>query len=143
MVMRDAQCARAKDHSHPWACPVTCLLPHTVHQHHHHHSFPPSLPLRPFMSNVKLYVLSLISIFLSIIHDPCPYRTLRPPPNVDFVHGTVVDISLRHISLIKFFFSNVGYPGIPPGPDRQQAAVKGVRLLFFPLVDSSFGFLRL
>ncbi|TFK36451.1 hypothetical protein BDQ12DRAFT_686909 [Crucibulum laeve] len=30
--------------------------------------------------------------------------TLRPPPNVDFVHG---------------------YPGIPPGPDRQQAAVKG------------------
>ncbi|KAJ7694127.1 hypothetical protein B0H17DRAFT_1330075 [Mycena rosella] len=32
--------------------------------------------------------------------------TLRPPPNVDFVHG---------------------YPGIPPGPDRPQAAVKGVR----------------
>ncbi|KAJ6455813.1 hypothetical protein C8R45DRAFT_1035797 [Mycena sanguinolenta] len=30
--------------------------------------------------------------------------TLRPPPNVDFVHG---------------------YPGIPPGPDRPQAAVKG------------------
>ncbi|KAF9442689.1 hypothetical protein P691DRAFT_779267 [Macrolepiota fuliginosa MF-IS2] len=30
--------------------------------------------------------------------------TLRPPPNVDFVHG---------------------YPGIPPGQDRQQAAVKG------------------
>ncbi|KAJ7135025.1 hypothetical protein C8R43DRAFT_1204471 [Mycena crocata] len=30
--------------------------------------------------------------------------TLRPPPNVDFVHG---------------------YPGIPPGPERPQAAVKG------------------
>ncbi|EKM55270.1 uncharacterized protein PHACADRAFT_208784 [Phanerochaete carnosa HHB-10118-sp] len=30
--------------------------------------------------------------------------TLRPPPNVDFVQG---------------------YPGIPPGPDRPQAAVKG------------------
>ncbi|KAF9001752.1 hypothetical protein BDQ17DRAFT_1281274 [Cyathus striatus] len=30
--------------------------------------------------------------------------TLRPPPNVDFVHG---------------------YPGIPPGADRPQAAVKG------------------
>ncbi|KAF9268052.1 hypothetical protein L218DRAFT_954446 [Marasmius fiardii PR-910] len=29
---------------------------------------------------------------------------LRPPPNVDFVHG---------------------YPGIPPGTDRQQACVKG------------------
>ncbi|KAJ7577694.1 hypothetical protein C8J56DRAFT_798474 [Mycena floridula] len=32
-------------------------------------------------------------------------RTLRPFPNLDFVHGC---------------------PGIPPGPDRPQAAVKGV-----------------
>ncbi|KAJ7580857.1 hypothetical protein C8J56DRAFT_867136 [Mycena floridula] len=39
--------------------------------------------------------------------------TLRPPPNVDFVHG---------------------YPGIPPGtPDRPQASVKGILEVRTPL----------
>lgn len=69
----------------PLACPdyLFVLLPHRPPP-------PPPALSRSFrtslppMSNVKL--------------------TLRPPPNVDFVHG---------------------YPGIPPSQDRPQAAVKG------------------
>ncbi|KAJ3570833.1 hypothetical protein NP233_g4145 [Leucocoprinus birnbaumii] len=71
--------------SHPWHALITCP-PSSSSTSSSLSSRPlPLFPLLlPPMSNVKL--------------------TLRPPPNVDFVHG---------------------YPGIPPSQDRPQAAVKG------------------
>lgn len=57
-------------------------------------------------------------------------RTLRPPPNVDFVQGKLLLRSGR-CSIFPTYVPT-GYPGIPPGPpDRPQAAVKGVRGILF------------
>ena len=63
-----------------------------------------------------LYLLLLIKLISS-------NRTLRPPPNIDFIQGQRLDPSSQPSPITP----TVGYPGIPPGaPDRPQAAVKGV-----------------
>jgi hypothetical protein len=85
------------------------------------------------MSQAKLFAYLY---FLLLIELMSSNRTLRPPPNIDFIQGQfLVSDPSPHSSLITF---TVGYPGIPPGaPDRLQAAVKGVSFASHRLVFPS------